>query len=281
MCRMKQTAFVLVTIIFLYSCHSETDDFPNYEPGRLIEVSHEENELGLVSHKYQYNGENITDRYYYASQKIYISEFQLEDGLLQEIHYSFENTENEYYEIDSVKYTYSENQIVETRYRDNDCHDVHYTLSNGKVVSCIWKSDESKLYSEYSYKWSGDNLVRVENQYSFVYPVVAGTITYVFEYSDIENPFYYSNIPRIMEEFKNPYVHAYELNDLVPKCSYNFPIQLTITKGSPAYDEPITTGEYTFDCRLFPNDNKPFQVKVINTAYYESVVKYTLTYEVL
>ena len=215
---MKQTTLIFLAFITLYSCNKEADDVPNYLPGRLTQVSHEENELGLVYHKYEYFGQDITDLYYYSSPKIYISKYHFKDKLLNKIHYSFENTIKEYFNTDSLSYTYSDTLIVEKNYSDNESHEEFYLVKNGKIISSSWFLDGATKFVDFFYDWSGDNLIRIERQWWYGVPLTANITEYVFEYSDIENPFYFSNIPRIMKEFNNPYNHSDELTDLIPKC---------------------------------------------------------------
>ena len=140
---MKQTTLMLFVLITLYSCNKESDDVPDYQPGRLTEVSHEAFELGLVYHKYEYSDEDVTDLYYYSSPKVYISKFHFKDKQLKEIHYSFENTSNEYSITDSISYSYSDTLVIETHYGEGGNHEEFNVLKNGKIISSSWTTGVS------------------------------------------------------------------------------------------------------------------------------------------
>ena len=274
--KMKQILIILSGFIVLISCNKENENVPDYQPGRLTEVSHEAFSLGLVYHKYEYSGEDVTDLYYYSSPKVYISKFHFENKQLKEIHYSIENSNKEYFYTDSISYSYSDTLVIETKYFEDESHEEFYLMKNGKIISSTWQ-DGSNKFLDYYYEWSGDNLIRIVKEFWFGSPLTANITEYVFEYSDIENPFYFSNIPRIMKEFNNPYNNFDELTDLIPECSMNFPLTLTIIEDGPLWDGPTIFQKYMFDCKTFPYMNKPYEVKMINKNNVS--VDYSLTYE--
>lgn len=278
---MKLTTLILFVLITLYSCNKESDDVPGYQPGRLVEVSHEASGLGLVYHKFEYSGEDVTDLYYYSSPKIFISKYHFNENQLKNIYYSFENTNKEYFYSDSIVFYYSDNLVIETNYGEGENHKEFNVLKNGKIISSSWTIGVSEKFLDFYYEWSGDNLIRIEKQWWFGVPLTANITEYAFEYSDIENPFYFNNIPSLMKEFNNPYNNFDELTDLIPKCSKNFPSKLTITAEGAIWEVPTIIGNYSFECKIFPNANKPYEVKTTDVTYWERQVDYFLTYEKL
>lgn len=272
---MKNIISTILIIFALISCSKDIEDIPDYLPGRLTEVSHEAYSLGIVFHKYEYSGEDITDSYYYSSPKIFISKYNFENKQLKEIHFSFQNTDPEYDLTDSIKYIYSDSSVIEKYFDYSDGHSEVYGLKNGKIISSTW--DYPNKIIEFYYEWKGDNLVRIVNEFWYGFPLTANITEYVFEYSDIENPFYLSNIPQIMKEFTNPNNHVAELTEFIPKCSKNFPLKLTIIKDGPLWDGPTVFQKYTFECKTFLNANKPYEVKLkVNDNI---LMEYFLTYE--
>ncbi len=218
----------------------------------------------------------MTDLYCYSSPKIFISKYRFNNKQLKEIHFSFENTSNEYDLTDSIKYIYSDSLVVENYFDYGEGHKEFYGLKNGKIISSSWNLPYK--FIEFYYEWKGDNLIRIVNEFWLQTRSTPIITEYVYEYSDIENPFYFSNIPRIMKEFTNPHNIFDELTDLIPKCSKNFPLKLTVIK-----DGPTIFREFFFECKTFLYANKPFEVKMTQTrtSGFEIQHDYYLTYEEL
>jgi hypothetical protein len=129
---MKQMLIILSGLIVLISCNKENDGVPNYQPGRLTEVSHEASSLGLIYHTYEYSGEDVTDKYYYSSPKVYISKFHFKNKQLKQIHYSVENSNKDYSPTDSIIYSYSDSLVTETSYFEDESHKEFYLLKMEK-----------------------------------------------------------------------------------------------------------------------------------------------------
>lgn len=279
---MKYLISTTLVLIVLISCNKETEDVPDYLPGRLIEISHEAFSLGLVYHKFEYADDKITDLYRFNSPQTFISKYNFKYNLLSKVYFSFENTNEEYFGRDSLIYNYSDSFIIETNYFNNESHKEIYELENGKIISSSWKTDDLRRFVDHYYEWSGNNLIRCEKQF-WLHTRPTPIITeYVYEYSNIENPFYFNNIPRIMKEFSNPYNNFDELTDLIPKCSENFPVKLTIKDS--LYEGRTIFKSYDFECKTFPNTNKPYEVKMLtikNDGSYGRQVDYFFTYEEL
>jgi len=280
---MKQLLLILLGLFVFTSCFKDEDDVPGYQPGRLTKVSHEAYSLGQVYHKYEYSGETITDLYSYSPPKTFISKYKLENEQLKEIYYSFENTSAEYFNTESVIYFYTDTLVVEKNYTENESYEELLTLKNGKIISSVWSTNGVTNFINFYYEWSGDNLIGMVNEFWYGLPLTANTTEYIYEYSDIENPFYFSNIPLLMKEFDNPYNNFDELTDLIPKCSRNFPSKLTVIYDGSLWDGPTVFYKYIFECKTFPDANKPYEIKMITT--YEAgldldrQVDYFLTYE--
>jgi hypothetical protein len=278
---MNKERFILNLIVFvvLLSCKKEIIEVPDYQPGRITEISYETGELGLTSHNYEYAENEVIDKYYFSSPEVFISKYHFNNDQLVKVYYSLENT-NEVFYIDSLTYIYSDSLIMEVNhYTDNSCDTIVYFIENGKIISSTNKPESTSSDGRIDcfYVWNGDNLIRYEEQIWFFResPIVT---SYVFQYTAIENPLFYSNIPKLMSEFIPPQGgRYYELAELVPKCSKNFPLKVTIYYNYIPGTEDI----YSFESKTFQNDNKPYKVRVVHTQYFTDYYDYFLTYEEL
>lgn len=280
---MKKKRFILNLIVFfiLLSCKKESieaPDVPDYQPGRLTEISYETVELGLTYHNYEYIENNIIDKYYFSSSEVFISKYQFINDKLEKVYYSFENTNNTYY-LDSLTYIYSDSLIMEVNhYTDNSCDTVVFYIEDGEIVFSTNRPESTSTDARIDryYKWSGDNLIQyIEHSWAFGYCFETNCI---FQYSTLKNPLFYSNIPKLLSEFIPPQRgRYYELAELVPKCSKNFPSKVTIHYNYISDIQDI----YSFESKKFRNDNKPYMVKLIHSEYSTDYYDYFLTYEIL
>ena len=80
---MIKKGFILNLIILsaIISCKKQSeevkDEVPDYQPGRLTEISYksyETNDLRLPYHNYNYGENEVIDKYY-ASPEVYISKY--------------------------------------------------------------------------------------------------------------------------------------------------------------------------------------------------------------
>lgn len=274
---MKHVKLLILSIISFYCCEKETPLVPDYNPGRLIEITNETHDLGLTQHKYEYVNNSIIDKYYFQDSEVFITNNYFDQGELKKIYYSFENSTEDFF-IDSISFTYSNPKIIEVTYSDGNPDTTLYHIENGKIRYSTNKpaSSGTDWRIDSYFDWRGDNLIKYEVHTWFLRPSPI-IRTYSFQYTQIENPLYYSNIPRLMKEFTNPAGgNRFELSDLIPKCSRNLPSIINI------YDDYIPEQDrYTLETKTFPNANKPYKVKITHSNHNVDYYDYLLSYEKL
>ena len=267
---MKKIVLILLVFIAIHSCEKENQDanIPDYQPGRLTKISFETPTQELTYHNYEYAENDIIDRYHYISHADFVSTYHFQSDHLKTVYYSYEGTSEEYY-IDSIEYTYSPSQIIEITYMENSRDTVIYFIENGKIRSSTNKSptSDSGWRTDSYYYWTGNNLTKYEVHNWFLRPSPIVN-TYIYEYSEIENPLFHSNIPRLMKDLGSG-GDLHELSDIIPKCSKNLPSQLSIYISTIPDFEEI----YYLKSETFPNINKPYMVRV-NQTYYGSQYSY-------
>ncbi len=279
----KRFILNLIVLLAIISCKKQSeevkDEVPDYLPGRLTEISfesYETNELRLSYHNFEYAENEVIDKYF-AFPEVYISKYRFDANYLEKVHCSLENSNELLLYIDTTTYIYTESNITEiNQYTNNTSDTIVYFIENGKIIFSTNRHASSSTDGriDHYYRWNGDNMIQFIEYIWFMreYPLETKCI---FEYTGIENPFFYSNIPKLMCEYGSPQGGRY-LADLVPKCSKNFPLKTTIY-----YNYIPNADTYTFESKVFYGANKPYQVRVVHTQYVTDYYDYFLTYEEL
>jgi hypothetical protein len=249
---MKRLVFGIIGLSVLISCTKDPNDLPEYTPGKLTGVYSNSGNDGLY-HEYKYSGNKIFDKYH-IFEEIFTTTFEFDSELLVKIDYQSNKTVD--LTMDSSLFFYNNDSITE--YIINNAIKVDsaiYLTSSNKVVAIIKKRNYDYGYEKDSMaiEWNGDNLTKI-TEYRYSESNLISTFTYAYEYSEIENPFFSTNIPRI--PFINNFnIYGLHIGDLMLNNSKLFPYKITITEN----DNQKGVFEFEFTSMI---QDKPYEVRM-------------------
>lgn len=253
---MKKTLILASAVAMIFSCSKE-EEAPSYTPGRLTRIYIPEHEdLSPTTYEYQ---ENKVIRTLFRSDKGDKSKYYFESGLLAKvINIHDDQISGNYFATDSLVYDYQSSYIREIASFHNGSTDTtYYYLNSGKVEYSIVRKEgyffnENVDYDSCSFTWSEDNLTKFE-----VFRVKGGDATnfqsIIFEYSNMNNPLFYSNIPKISKTFSD-ITRGASFWEFTPNCSKLCPNSVTV------YSNGTEILKRWYDFKTFA-DNVPYQVK--------------------
>ncbi|OQX79292.1 MAG: hypothetical protein B6D64_05055 [Bacteroidetes bacterium 4484_276] len=207
----------------MIGCDKDKHSIPEYTPGRLLGV-YNQTSIHPQYYEYEYMLDRIKiKRQKYNKNRVY--DYKLRENNIEKIYF---NREESTYNLslDSVIYLYNNDTIIEySHYRNEIIDSSTYVTNSGNVELIISNNPYSEdIIDSCIILWDNNNLIKYE-VFQIANSQIIDTYSCSFQYTDIKNPFFRTNIPKVLKT--GPYVlYTPDIAYFVPGCSRLFPSEI-------------------------------------------------------